>query len=168
MNWVFRPSESVFGFGVINKIPDFIQRLGASRVLMVTDKGVREAGVLEQVVDTIEKAVKFDLFDKVKSEPSHADLEKTMEFTHKEYEAIIAVGGGSCIDFAKATSLLLTYGGTLVNYIGEGMVPGPVLPHHRPGRSLLRSRLGTLRPDRRADPLLESKAIIKRGEAPFR
>ena len=40
-SWVFRPPESVFGFGVINKTPNFVGRLGASRVMMITDQGVR-------------------------------------------------------------------------------------------------------------------------------
>lgn len=100
------------------------------RAFLVTDPGVKEAGLADRAGSSLADAG-FDcsIFDNVKPNPRDTDCEAGGEEARRfKADIIVAVGGGSVIDSAKAIALLQTYGGPLVSYEGRGTVPGPVTP----------------------------------------
>jgi alcohol dehydrogenase class IV len=122
------PSPSLFGFGALEKLPEALGSRGFKRVLIFTDSQIAESGILRRVLDLLKASIKFEIFDGVPAEPRSSDMDKKKESFGTDFDALIGLGGGSSMDFAKAMSILMTHGGSLENYLGEGHVPGPVIP----------------------------------------
>jgi alcohol dehydrogenase class IV len=70
----------------------------------------------------------MEIFDNAPSEPHSAEVDKNKERFGADFDALLGVGGGSAMDYAKALSIIMTHGGLLGDYVGEGAVPGPVIP----------------------------------------
>jgi alcohol dehydrogenase class IV len=88
------------------------------------------AGLHDPVLQSLADAeVEADLYDEGQAKPTlEAVITCATELEAKNYEALVALGGGSNIDLAKAVAVLLRYGGQVDDYVGEHRVPGPVLP----------------------------------------
>ncbi len=124
----FSPTPSFFGFGALQKLPDVMVSRGFRRVLIFTDAQIARSGILERVLRLLRRSVEFELFDKVPAEPRSGDMEGKTGLWGRDFHALLALGGGSSMDFAKAMSILMTHGGAMRDYLGEGLVPGPVIP----------------------------------------
>ena len=124
----FSPSPSIFGFGALDKLPETLKSRGYKRVLVFTDAQIVKIGILKRVLDLLKGVVECEVFDEVPAEPKNTDMEKTRDRFDKRVDALLGLGGGSSMDFAKALSIILTHGGSLGGYLGEGSVPGPVIP----------------------------------------
>ncbi|MDR0620613.1 MAG: iron-containing alcohol dehydrogenase [Deltaproteobacteria bacterium] len=113
-----------FGPGSRRTIADKIKTLGGSKAMVVTDKGVSEAGLLEMVLPGIREAGLDCLtFDGVKQDPSTEVIGEIFElFKSSNADILVAVGGGSSIDAAKGVSLLTANPGPLRQYGGVGKV----------------------------------------------
>jgi len=122
--------ELLFGNHAVNKIGKVVERLGGKKILIVTDPGVRDAGLLNFVVEPLEeRSISFEVYDRGEPEPSIEKVLECTDFARKgNYDLIVCLGGGSVIDLGKATSVLVTYGKHPGDYFGEGKVPGPVKP----------------------------------------
>lgn len=123
-----------FGPGTTREVGYDLQDLGARRVLVVVDPALRNS-IGETVVNSIRSVnVDFDVFDAVRVEPTDRNFKEAAEFmTAGRFDAVVAVGGGSTIDTAKAANLYSTYPADFLDYvnapIGRGLpVPGPVKP----------------------------------------
>jgi alcohol dehydrogenase class IV len=99
-----------------------VESTGARRVLVVSDPGVAAAGLVEEVTSPlIESGVELTVHAEVAGNPTTRDVADTRRLAEDgEVEAIIAVGGGSAIDTAKATAMLITNGGEYSEYQWEG------------------------------------------------
>lgn len=118
----FDGPELAYGDGVSRDVGDVLDRRGWDSVLLVTDLGVDEAGVLAAVTDGIDvDPTRYD----ATTEPATDDF---ADLPAGPFDGIIAVGGGSVLDSAKMASVLLSHGGHPSDYLGEGTVPGPVRP----------------------------------------
>ncbi|HEY5494403.1 MAG TPA: iron-containing alcohol dehydrogenase [Candidatus Anoxymicrobiaceae bacterium] len=110
-----------------------MQRFGGSRILVVTDKGVRGAGLIEPVIEGIEQAGPriVGVFDDVPSDPGITTIETCTRLARElEIDGLVSIGGGSSIDTAKATIILLCEGGDLRDHEwNEYFASSPVLPH---------------------------------------
>jgi alcohol dehydrogenase class IV len=124
----FAPSPSLFGFGALEKLPEAIRSRGLKRILIFTDSQIAESGILERVVALLKGSMEFEIFDGVPAEPHSKDIENTKNELGTDFDALVGLGGGSSMDFAKATSIIMSHGGSLGDYLGEGSVPGPVIP----------------------------------------
>ena len=122
--------EIVFGRGAISQLGAIAQRLGGNRALVVTDQAIVKAGLLSQVVSALEDArVSVNVFDGGEPEPSMATVDAcVLAARETKAQVLVSVGGGSNTDLAKAAATLLKYGGHARDYLGEGKVPGPILP----------------------------------------
>ncbi|GAA1753438.1 hydroxyacid-oxoacid transhydrogenase [Aeromicrobium alkaliterrae] len=122
-----------FGTGARHELPHELVALGARRVLVVTDAGVRAAGLVDDVAERVRAAgVEVVVFDQVRVEPTDGSLEAAVDFARSEsgaagFDVVVAIGGGSSIDTAKAVNLLLTNDGELMDYVnapvGQGRAP---------------------------------------------
>lgn len=112
------PNKIIFGCGAVNSIPEVISDFPINSVLVVTDKGVVKAGLIEKITDNLQKAsVKYALFDGVISNPTEDEVYAGTELYYsEECNFIIGVGGGSSIDAAKAIRLKATHELPLAEY----------------------------------------------------
>jgi len=125
-----------FGPGAAAEIGHDLARMGARRVLLVTDPGVAATGHPARIAEQVAAAgVSVTTYDGVHVEPTDASLSEAIEFARDAgpFDAILAVGGGSAIDTAKAVNLLTTNPGELMDYInapvGKAQAPTrPLLP----------------------------------------
>jgi len=129
--WRFHTAAKiVFGRGAVRRTGDAVRRLGARQVLLVTDQGLVAAGLHRAVEDSLaDVGVAVDRFDGGQAKPTLETVAVCLEVARKkEYDAFVALGGGSNIDLAKATAVVARYGGSAEDYFGEDRVPGPILP----------------------------------------
>jgi hydroxyacid-oxoacid transhydrogenase len=124
-----------FGPGVTAEIGMDLADLGARRVLVVTDPRLAQLPPLATVLNALnDQKIAFDRFDRVRVEPTDESFDEAIQFARSgDYDAFVAVGGGSTIDTAKAANLYATYPADLLDYvnppIGKGNpVPGPLKP----------------------------------------
>ena len=127
-----------FGRGASNEIGWDVRQLvaAARRVLLVTDPGVAATGHPDRIAAGIRShGLDVTVFDGARVEPTDASMEEAIAFARAAgpFDAVVAVGGGSAIDTAKAVNLLLTNDGTLMDYVnapvGGGRPPEqPLLP----------------------------------------
>ncbi len=107
-----------------------VNRLGVSRLLLVTDQGIVKAGLLEAVTTPLESAgISVTLFDQVESNPTnHTADAGAQQARHASAEAVLGVGGGSPIDAAKLIAVMATNDGPIETYCGAGVDPWPEQP----------------------------------------
>lgn len=131
--WAAPPIK--FGVGAMAELGWDVGQLGVRRALLVTDPGVVATGLAGEVAGIVRAAgIACDVFDGVAVEPTDESIDEAVAFaTSGTWDGLIALGGGSAIDTAKAVDLLVTQGGTLLDFvappIGRGRVPErPLLP----------------------------------------
>ncbi|HET8568064.1 MAG TPA: iron-containing alcohol dehydrogenase [Candidatus Limnocylindria bacterium] len=128
---VFRiPTRISFGRGVALTVADALGQVGAKKVLIVTDKGLVRAGLLPPIEDRIRDAkIRYEIYDEVVPDPGVAEVQRAYERA-KDFgaDALVAIGGGSSIDTAKMAAVLMTNGGTVLDYVGIDKVPKPAAP----------------------------------------
>ncbi|MDE2793124.1 MAG: iron-containing alcohol dehydrogenase [Paracoccaceae bacterium] len=109
-------SRIVFDFGAISTLGTEIAALGLKRPLVVTDKGVSGAGILERALNAARPCVPF-VYDDTTENPTEQSLLDCMDiWRDKGCDGVIALGGGSPIDLAKAVALLSSHGGALGDF----------------------------------------------------
>ena len=127
----FRTSHLILaGLGASERLGQEAKGIGAKKALIVTDKGVIDSGIGKRMKDLLEKeGVGVDIFDQVISDPDVASFEGCFEMAKKvKYDLIVGVGGGSSMDIASITSVMLTNSGTVYDYFGINLVKNPGIP----------------------------------------
>ena len=110
-----------------------LKRLGASRVMVVSDPGIVEAGITGRVVEAIEAAgIEAVVFDRARVEPSAESLQEAADFAvDGDFDGFVGVGGGSSLDTAKVADLVATHPAAIMDYVnapvgGGKKPPGPL------------------------------------------
>jgi alcohol dehydrogenase len=118
------------GAGRLGELGDEARRLGARRVLVVSDPGVARAGWADATLGALAAAgVAGEVWTAIGENPTTAEVEAGAEAAAgRGFDCIAAVGGGSAMDAAKGINLLLTHGGRMADYRGWGKAAGPMLP----------------------------------------
>ncbi|WP_205473320.1 hydroxyacid-oxoacid transhydrogenase [Nocardioides sp. SYSU D00038] len=122
-----------FGRGAADEVGHDLQGWGVRRVLVVTDPGVAATGSPQRVADQLTaRGLEVTTYDGVRVEPTDASMAEAIEFARAAgpFDAVVAIGGGSSIDTAKAVDLLLTNPGELMDYVNApvGRALDPVEP----------------------------------------
>src|SRR5262245_6284137 len=129
--WTFHSAGSlVFGRHAVDQLGDIARRLLARRVFVVTDTTLVKAGVVEAVVKPLRAVgVEVEVFDGGQPEPSLRLVgECTAVARRYRPDTLLGLGGGSNMDVAKFTAVLLTHGGEARDYLGDDIIPGPISP----------------------------------------
>lgn len=106
-----------FGHGAVCEISDDISGLGIKRALVVSDKGVTAAGLVERVAAHFPGGFDWILFDDVPSNPTERAMAAAVKLYRQEKcDGLVAIGGGSPIDLAKAVALMATHAGPLADF----------------------------------------------------
>ncbi|MGF6095938.1 iron-containing alcohol dehydrogenase [Pseudomonas sp. 18175] len=124
------PTKIVMEPGLRARTAEHLQPLGLKHVLLVTDAGVKNAGLLEDIYTSLNQAgIRFDEISDVKPNPRSEDCNRAAErFRNTGIDGLLAVGGGSAMDAAKAISVLLTHEGKVEDYEGAFTLKHAVLP----------------------------------------
>src|SRR5215472_5023240 len=124
-----------FGFGVTREIGAELADLGKEHVLVFTDPNLRALLPANTVFESLEQhKIRFCVFDRVRVEPTDESFRAaTAAAQSQDFDALVAVGGGSTMDTAKAANLYSSYPADFLDYvnppIGRGKpVPGPLKP----------------------------------------
>jgi len=105
-----------FDFGAVKLLPQECERVGMRRPLVVTDAGVRAAGVLDRALAALGD-LPHAVFDQTPSNPTEAAVRAaTALYQAQRCDGLIAVGGGSSIDLAKGVAIAATHDGPLKTY----------------------------------------------------
>ena len=108
------PNKILFGIGARKELKNELSRMGSRHPLIVTDRGVVDAGLLEMVFGRVGS---FSVFDGVDANPTEANCLAGLNiYRSTGCDALVGLGGGSAIDAAKAIRLLSTHGGNLADY----------------------------------------------------
>ena len=118
--------------GAVRLLRGECQRVGMRRPLVVTDAGVRAAGVLQPALDALGD-LPHAVFDQTPSNPTEAAVRAAVALVRSEgCDGLVAVGGGSSIDLAKAVAIAATHPGPLKTYAtiegGSALITEAVLP----------------------------------------
>ena len=129
-NFLPVPTDIHFGHGVLASLPERIRSLAAQRVFLVTDAGIRNAGILQKVLDLLSSAqIGCEVYDEVKQDSGSKLIAEAAGRLRKcKAEVIVGIGGGSSLDTAKAVATLLTNPGTILDYTGLHKVKNRLPP----------------------------------------
>jgi alcohol dehydrogenase len=119
----------VFGPGTLSGLGELVRELGGTRVLLVTDPGLEEAGHPERALAALRGAgLETIVFDKVEENPTTRHVEEGRILAQAErIDFLVAIGGGSSMDCAKGVNFLVTNGGSMTDYHGFGKASRPML-----------------------------------------
>ena len=114
------PSSIVYGPGAVESIGDLVAGLSVKKVLIVTDKVMVQLGNVETVANALKKKeIDYEVFDQVATEPTIDFVELGLkQYRETGCQGLVAVGGGSPIDTAKAISVMSTNSGSIRDYKG--------------------------------------------------
>jgi alcohol dehydrogenase len=120
----------VFGDGTLGEVGEEARRLGGRRALVVADPGIVAAGYVDRAFEVLGRAgVEAALYDGVSENPSTGDVARGTEAARRHgADVLVAAGGGSSLDCAKGINFLLTQGGQMEDFWGDGLATKPMLP----------------------------------------
>jgi alcohol dehydrogenase len=122
------PTKILFGLGAVGNLGAELDERRLRSALVVTDIGVREAGLLARVEEQLRAyGIEYEVYDGVVPNPTVESIEAGLPLAVGK-EALIALGGGSSIDTAKALNVLKAHGGRVLDWEGNETVPGPCGP----------------------------------------
>lgn len=116
MAFIYYVTQIQFDFGAMALLKQECERVGITRPLVVTDAGVRAAGVLQKALDALD-GLPVAVFDQTPANPTEAAVRAAVS-TYKAQgcDGLIAVGGGSAMDCAKGVAIAATHEGPLTHY----------------------------------------------------
>lgn len=126
----FVTPEIIFGQGALSQIGESAARSGASKVFIVTDRGLINAGWVDKALYYLRTAgLEYEIFSSITSNPKDFQVaEGVAHYLRSGCDALVAVGGGSPADTAKAIATLATNGGDLQDYEGVNKIRHPLPP----------------------------------------
>lgn len=124
------PQEIICGADSIEKLPELLVKQGLKKVMVISDPLLEQLGMVAKITDSLSRAgLAFDSFVDVEANPSVETVElATAAFTASGADCLIALGGGSPMDVAKAVGVLAKFGGAITDYEGAHLVPGAIIP----------------------------------------
>ncbi|WP_207061869.1 iron-containing alcohol dehydrogenase [Motiliproteus sp. SC1-56] len=129
-NQIILPRILQVGEGASQELPTILTSLGCKRPLIITDKVMVELGYASALQDVLARhSMGTDVFDDTVPEPTAASIQAGVQKARAgDYDCVVALGGGSPIDSAKAIAILARHGGTMRDYKFPRIVNEPGLP----------------------------------------
>lgn len=120
----------IFGPGKLRELPDAVRSVGGTAAFVVSDPGIARAGHLDTALRLLADArLPAAAFADSRENPTESDAAACRDAARAHrFDCIVAIGGGSSLDTAKACNFLLTNGGVMHDYHGYGKATRPLLP----------------------------------------
>ncbi|MDI1268320.1 MAG: iron-containing alcohol dehydrogenase [Polaromonas sp.] len=116
MAFIYYVTQIQFDYGAVKLLKQECERVGISKPLVITDAGVKAAGVLQKALDAL-PGMTVAVFDQTPSNPTEAAVRAAVAvYQAQGCDGLIAVGGGSAIDCAKGVAIAATHEGPLKTY----------------------------------------------------
>ncbi len=124
------PQDITVGKGTLSLLPDKAKALGGKHAFIISGPHLNKMGWVEKISALLKEAdIEVDAFCDIEANPSVTTVDKATEaFTASGADFIVAFGGGSPMDVAKAVGVVAKYGGSVIDYEGAHKVPGPIVP----------------------------------------
>lgn len=124
------PTQIEYGIGSVERLAEIVKALNAKRLLVVTDTGIRNSGLLERISTLLDAGkLAHQIFDNVEPNPKDYNVAEGAEMTRQlDADCLVSVGGGSPIDCAKAIAVVARQGGAARDYEGPDRIGADVLP----------------------------------------
>ena len=124
------PQDIVVGKGSLAKLPEIAKKLGGTHGFIISGPHLNKMGIVKSCADALENAgISVDIYTETEGNPSVETVDKAAAaFKESGADFIIALGGGSPMDVAKAVGVVAKYGGSITEYEGGGKVPGDIIP----------------------------------------
>ena len=124
------PQNIVVGAGSLKRLPELAKNLKNSKAYIISGPHLEKIGMVDKCREALKAAgIESDAFTQTEGNPSTDTVAKAAEgFKSSNADFIVAFGGGSPLDVAKAVAVIASYGGNITDYEGGGKVPGPVVP----------------------------------------
>jgi alcohol dehydrogenase len=122
--------EIIFGIGTLAEVGGAVRRVGGLRPMLVSDEGVLAAGWVERALPHLaDVGVQWRLWHGLTPNPKDVEIAAAFEsYLENGCDALLAIGGGSCIDAAKAVAVLSGNGGRILDYEGIDRATSPIPP----------------------------------------
>lgn len=124
------PQNIIVGRGSLAKLPEVAEKSGGKKAFIISGPHLNKMGIVQSCVDALKaKGIESSVFTETEGNPSVETVDKASA-AYKESGAdfIVALGGGSPMDVAKAVGVVARYGGSITEYEGGDKVPGDIIP----------------------------------------
>ena len=124
------PQNILVEKGGINRLPEIGKKIGGKHAFIISGPHLNKMGIVKKCSDALQDAgIMVDAFTQTEGNPSVETVDKaTEEFKASGADFIVALGGGSPMDVAKAVGVVAKYGGSITEYEGADKVPGDIVP----------------------------------------
>jgi len=124
------PTEIRYGKGIIHELPVVLKEASVRRVMLITDTAIRRQPFCQEIINQLKNGgIEVHLFDGVEANPKDHNVEEAARLaTDLHVEALVALGGGSPIDCAKAVGVVASHGGSARTYEDRNLIVKPTLP----------------------------------------
>lgn len=124
----FTPTKIIFGRGELARVGEEAVSLG-KKGMVVTDKGLLRTGLVDKVTDSLDKAeAEYVIWSDIVPNPRDVDIERGAAYAvEQNIDYLVAIGGGSAMDTAKAIGAIMTNGGKCEDWY-EGNLKKEIAP----------------------------------------
>lgn len=124
------PQDVIVGKGSLKRLPEVAKKLGGSHGFIISGPHLNKMGIVKSCADALEQVgIRVDAYTETEGNPSVETVDKaTAAFKESGADFLVALGGGSPMDVAKAVGVVAKYGGNITEYEGGGKVPGDIIP----------------------------------------
>jgi len=124
------PQNIIVGAGTLAKLPECTKKMGGTHAMILSGPTLKKMGVVDKAADSLKAAgIAADIFTDIEANPSVTTVEKATEsYLASGADFLVALGGGSPMDVAKAVGVTAKYGGSITEYEGAHKVPGKIVP----------------------------------------
>lgn len=124
------PQNIIVGKGSLAKLPEVAEKLGGKKAFIISGPHLNKMGIVKSCQDAMkEKGIESSSFTETEGNPSVETVDKAAAaFKESGADFIVALGGGSPMDVAKAVGVVAKYGGSITEYEGADKVLGDIIP----------------------------------------
>ncbi len=124
------PQNIIYGQGCVARLAELLPAMGGKKALIVSDPMLNQLGFVKKIVDICDAAgLEHEVFAECEPNPSVETVDRaTALYKEASCDCMVAIGGGSSVDVAKAVGVLAKFGGKITEYEGGGKVPGDIVP----------------------------------------
>lgn len=124
------PQNIIVGRGSLAKLPEVAEKSGGKKAFIISGPHLNKMGIVQSCVDALKaKGIESSVFTETEGNPSVETVDKaSAAYKESGVDFIVALGGGSPMDVAKAVGVVARYGGSITEYEGADKVPGDIIP----------------------------------------